>query len=100
MGCFDSEGLSCFGIEFREVGAGGETQSFPSAVSNRHDFRDEVIDGEGTGKDTEECRGRGQSLEQFPRGAQQRAELAPQRRGELWLAQNRSADLLPGVLGP
>lgn len=59
----DSKGLSCFGIEFREVGVGGETQTSPSAVNNRHDFRDEIIDGEGTGKDTPECRGRGQSLE-------------------------------------
>lgn len=66
MGCSDIKGLSCFRIEFREVGAGSETQSFPSASSDRHDFRDEVIDGEGTRKDTEEYRGRGQNLEHFP----------------------------------
>lgn len=62
VGCSDIKGLSCFRIEFREVGAGSETQSFPSASSDRHDFRDEVIDGEGTRKDTEEYRGRGKIL--------------------------------------
>lgn len=48
---------------------GRETPSFPPAV-NRHDFRAEVMDGEGTAKDTEEGRGRRQSLVQFPGGAQ------------------------------
>ena len=46
--------------------AGGEIQPFPALSMTRHDVRKEVMNWEGTEKETGEGRGRGQRLEYLP----------------------------------
>lgn len=75
-----------FGI-VSEGGVAGEPPSSPSAINTRHDFRDEVMNWEGTGKETEST-----GFEQFLWETHQEAAFAPQICGGLWLAQSRSAD--------
>lgn len=78
---------------------GGEIRPFPALSMTRHDVRNEVMNREGTEKETGEGRGKGQRLEYLPGEFSEVLHWFPEPRG-LGLAQHRSADPFQGSWNP